>query len=58
MEIRGRVLAAYGHRCAYCGRSDVPLEVHHVDGNLLNNDPRNLRPLCGVCHRKATFPGD
>ena len=32
-------------RCVVCG-SPHPLEVHHLDGNPLNNDHRNLETRC------------
>lgn len=28
----------------------VPLEVHHIDGNYLNNNEENLQLLCPNCH--------
>jgi 5-methylcytosine-specific restriction endonuclease McrA len=56
-RLRARVFAAYGRRCADCGRSDVPLEVHHVNGDPLDNRIQNTIPLCRDCHRSATFPG-
>ena len=37
-----------------CGRSDLPLEVHHVNGNPMDNRIINTIPLCRDCHRKAT----
>jgi predicted restriction endonuclease len=51
------VFAAYGHRCADCGRSDAPIEVHHVNGDPADNRIQNTIPLCRDCHRSATFPG-
>ena len=42
---------------SYCGRSDTPLEVHHFDGNPMNNRIPNTIPLCLECHHDATFPG-
>jgi 5-methylcytosine-specific restriction endonuclease McrA len=57
MELRERVFAAYGRRCADCGRSDVALEVHHVNGDPMDNRIANTVPLCRDCHHKATFPG-
>lgn len=44
-----------GHRCEQCGTeqwlgSPIPLEVHHVDGNSLNNEMDNLKLLCPNCH--------
>jgi 5-methylcytosine-specific restriction endonuclease McrA len=56
-RLRARVFAAYGRSCADCGRSDVPLEVHHVNGDPLDNRIQNTIPLCRDCHRSATFPG-
>jgi 5-methylcytosine-specific restriction endonuclease McrA len=37
--------------CEICGRFDTRLHVHHMDGDPLNNDKRNLQTLCGSCHR-------
>jgi hypothetical protein len=28
----------------------IPLEVHHIDGNHLNNELENLQLLCPNCH--------
>jgi 5-methylcytosine-specific restriction endonuclease McrA len=55
-RLRVRVFATYGHRCADCGRSGVPLEVHHVNGDPTDNRIRNTIPLCRDCHHQATFP--
>ena len=51
------MLATHGHRCADCGREDVPLEVHHVNGDATDNRIQNTIPLCRDCHHAATFPG-
>ena len=38
--------------CLNCG--DGPyVEVHHIDGDMLNNHPMNLAPLCYPCHKKV-----
>lgn len=29
------------------------LTVHHIDGNVRNNDPVNLSTLCRPCHDKV-----
>ena len=44
-----------GHRCENCGATSwlgnkIPLEVHHKDGDSLNNDLKNLTLLCPNCH--------
>jgi len=31
-------------------RKGRPLTVHHIDGNVGNNDPENLMTLCRRCH--------
>jgi 5-methylcytosine-specific restriction endonuclease McrA len=50
-QLRARVFAACGRRCMYCGRSDGPLEVHHVNSDPLDNRIANTIPLCRDCHR-------
>lgn len=44
--------------CEDCGRkrTETRLYVHHRDGNPLNNEPENLRTLCGSCHRLSHSP--
>lgn len=47
-----------GHQCEICGHSiwngkDIPLEVHHKDGDHLNNDLSNLMLLCPNCHAQT-----
>lgn len=37
--------------CAACGR-DRPLDVHHRDGDPLNNHLVNLIAVCKPCHRQ------
>ena len=44
-----------GHKCQECGLEkwndqDIPLEVHHLDGDKLNNVEDNLILLCPNCH--------
>ena len=37
--------------CAVCG-ADAGLQVHHLDGNRLNNSSENLLTVCASCHTK------
>jgi len=47
--------ALRGRKCEVCGLEEwqgqpIPLEVHHEDGNHLNNNLSNLKLLCCNCH--------
>ena len=44
-----------GHCCENCGLTEwmgkpISLEVHHIDGDSLNNELDNLQLLCPNCH--------
>jgi hypothetical protein len=49
---------AAGTNCEMCSRpgTETRLHVHHQDKNPLNNDPLNLRTLCGSCHHRCHSP--
>jgi predicted RNA-binding Zn-ribbon protein involved in translation (DUF1610 family) len=36
--------------CSICGRTDLPLEIHHKDRNPYNNNILNLIVVCRKCH--------
>ena len=40
----------YPEKCVLCNWRKV-VEVHHIDGNHENNEPKNLIPLCPNHHR-------
>ena len=49
------IAALRGRKCERCGRetwegAPIPLEVHHEDGDHLNNRLSNLKLLCCNCH--------
>lgn len=54
-------LLIYGfkeHICERCGltvwnNEKIPLDVHHIDGDQLNNELENLLLLCPNCHRQT-----
>lgn len=46
-----------GEKCELCGWSErnkftgnIPIEVHHIDGDYTNNTIENLQLLCPNCH--------
>lgn len=53
---RNAVLNKYGRKCFLCGRSDLPIHIHHFDECRSQNPSRkydidNLVPLCAKCHQ-------
>src|SRR5687768_10032767 len=48
VKVSTEVLKEYHHKCAVCGVA-VP-QLHHIDQDPSNNDPRNIIPLCPNCH--------
>jgi hypothetical protein len=55
--IRRWMFEINGACCSECGwaklnpsTGKIPLEIDHVDGDILNNRPNNLRLLCPNCH--------
>ena len=55
--IRKYLFEKYNSSCQICGWNQVnqytgkvPLQIHHIDGNCLNNKEENLQLLCPNCH--------
>lgn len=47
-----------GRKCECCtlaiwNNKDIPIEVHHIDGNRFNNNSTNLQLLCPNCHAQT-----
>ena len=47
-----------GHQCECCKNTEwlgkkIPLEIHHIDGNNMNNTIENLQLLCPNCHAQT-----
>lgn len=54
-KLKRALILLRGYKCEECGRTKwlgktIPLEVHHIDGNPLNNVQDNLQLLCCNCH--------
>jgi hypothetical protein len=56
-DIRKRVLIKANWKCVlkWEGCLIGANEVDHIDGDIENNDPSNLRALCSECHFKVTM---
>lgn len=57
LHIRKYLFDKYNNSCQLCGWNKVnpyshkiPLQIHHIDGNCLNNKEENLQLLCPNCH--------
>lgn len=53
---RESILDNFFYKCFECGKKHekmIPLNIHHIDDNQLNNEEDNLIPLCISCHQKT-----
>lgn len=55
--IKKYLMGKHNSKCQKCGWSErnettgnIPLEVHHIDGDCYNNSEENLQLLCPNCH--------
>ena len=53
-NMRTHILQRAGYKCENpdC-RSGTKPEIHHIDNDNSNNNPRNLIALCRPCHKRA-----
>ena len=56
-RIKRYLFGKYNNSCQCCGWSEknkytnnVPLQIHHIDGDCTNNKEENLQLLCPNCH--------
>lgn len=56
---RNECLEHYGYKCFLCGRTDLPLQVHHIIlrslAPRLMYDQDNLACLCVRCHNHSGY---
>lgn len=52
-EVRAYLLEKFGHKCAYCGKRDVPLEIEHIVPKSRGGSDRvsNLTIACHECNQ-------
>lgn len=62
--IKRYLIETRGNRCEVCGWNEihpitgnVPIQMDHVDGNVLNNRPENLKLLCPNHHSLTSTYG-
>ena len=53
-EVREYLLAKWGHKCAYCGKTNVPLEIDHIIPKSRGGSNRvsNLTIACHECNQR------
>lgn len=56
-NVRRWMKETHGEKCSACGWAKrhlltgrIPLTIDHIDGDVSNNRPENLRLLCPNCH--------
>ena len=57
-NMKSALIAQRGHQCECCKNTKwleqlIPLEVHHLDGDSMNNTLENLQLLCPNCHAQT-----
>ena len=55
VKLKPHLIKERGHKCEECSNIqwnnvDIPLELHHIDGDRTNNEKENLQLLCPNCH--------
>ncbi len=56
-SFKNKALFFYKERCSICGyhKKNIPLDVHHLDGNRNNNEVKNLLVVCPNHHREIEY---
>lgn len=57
-DMRDALIHLRGYKCEMCGITDwlnkpITLEIHHIDGDQMNNVLENLQLLCPNCHSQT-----
>src|SRR6266704_3516431 len=55
--IEAEVLVASDRTCCVCRVKGKSIQIHHIDDNPANNDPKNLAVLCLECHNDTQIWG-
>lgn len=61
-KARQECIRIWGNKCALCGRSDLPIHVHHIILRTLEPklkyEQDNLCCLCSKCHKHSGYDED
>ena len=55
--LAAEILVSSDRTCCVCRQPGKSLQLHHIDGNPGNNDPRNIAVLCLQCHDETQLTG-
>jgi tetratricopeptide (TPR) repeat protein len=56
-DVAARVLFYADRTCCVCRVRGKPVQIHHIDEDPANNEPRNLAVVCFDCHRDTQIRG-
>ena len=56
-ETAAEVLFQSDHTCCVCKKPGLGVQIHHIDSNHNNSDPKNLAVLCVDCHNNTLLKG-
>lgn len=56
-DLAATVLFASDYTCCVCRDRGRAVQLHHIDGNPVNNDEGNLSVLCLLCHGETLLRG-
>jgi hypothetical protein len=56
-DISAEVLFQHDHTCCVCNQPGKAVQIHHVDDDHTNNDPKNLAVLCLADHDLTQIKG-
>lgn len=55
--LAARILFQADRTCCVCRTAGKSVQIHHIDGNHENHEPRNLAVLCLECHGLTLMKG-
>jgi len=56
-EVSAQLLFQHDHTCCVCNEAGKAVQIHHIDEDHANNDPKNLAVLCLADHDATQIKG-